>query len=84
MKEVKSYKCDFCGTVYATESECKKCEEYHCKPIKITNMKYNKTHKYDSYNCYPDSITVIMSDGAVVEFSRNGIFKNTNTFMVER
>lgn len=24
MKEVKSYKCDFCGTVYATESECKK------------------------------------------------------------
>lgn len=51
MKEVKSYKCDFCGTVYATESECKKCEEYHCKPIKITNMKYTKTHKYDSYNC---------------------------------
>ena len=41
-------------------------------------MKYSKTHKYDSYNCYPDSITVIMSDGAVVEFSRNGIFKNTN------
>lgn len=23
MKELKSYKCDFCGTIYATELECK-------------------------------------------------------------
>lgn len=47
-------------------------------------MKYTKTHNYDSYNRYPDRITVIMSDGAVVEFSRNGIFKNTNTFTIGR
>lgn len=24
MKELKSYKCDFCENVYETESECKK------------------------------------------------------------
>lgn len=84
MKEVKSYKCEYCGTVYATESECKKCEDYHCKLVKISNIKYTKSYKYDIYNRYPDSITVTMSDDAVVEFSRNGIFKNTNTFTIER
>ena len=47
MKELKSYKCDFCGNVYETELECKNCEDYHCKPIKITNMKYST---YNFYN----------------------------------
>lgn len=35
MKEVKQYKCEYCGTLYADKSECAACEKQHAVPCKI-------------------------------------------------
>lgn len=32
MKEVKQYKCEYCGTLYADKSECAACEKQHTTP----------------------------------------------------
>lgn len=38
MKEVKQYKCDHCGALYANKSECEVCEGQHAIPRKIVEV----------------------------------------------
>ena len=38
MKEVKQYKCDHCGALYANKSECEVCKVQHAIPRKIVEV----------------------------------------------
>ena len=57
MKTTTVYKCDVCGTEYATEENCKKCEDKHKVGYKNAEL-----DKYSRMRAYPDSVTVQFED----------------------
>ena len=66
MKEVKQYKCEYCGTLYADKSECAACEKQHAVPCKIVAV-----HHRAKGVCavYPPRIDVGFSDGSVQHYT---------------
>lgn len=66
MKEVKQYKCEYCGTLYADKSECAACEKQHTVPCKIVAV-----HHRAKCVCavYPPRIDVGFSDGSVQHYT---------------
>lgn len=67
MKELKLFQCEFCWSQYDNEHDCKKCEDNHIKPEKISSKSY--AQGYDAKN-YPYSITVLMEDGQEVKYRK--------------
>lgn len=61
MKTITHYVCEICETEYETEAECRKCEEFHKKPVSIVSAGYLPyTHPT---NAYPTNLVVEMEDG---------------------
>lgn len=73
MKEVKRYKCDYCGKEWTSLEKCVDCEDSHLVPKKILCFEYDYTLSVDgmSINPFdksintraPKSITVELSNG---------------------
>lgn len=68
MKEVKRYKCEYCGTVFESQEDCEDCESQH---VLADGVEYN----YEHGDVYPRRITVRFNNCRVAEyiidFSRN-------------
>ena len=62
MKEITSYVCEICGTVYKEIGDCKRCEESHIKIKQIERARYNSSYKY------PIVITVEFEDGKRIKY----------------
>lgn len=71
MKEKITYVCEKCGEEYAVQENAEKCEARHVEIEKITKAVYAPHTALLSVN-YPDSITVQMVDGKVIEYVRRG------------
>lgn len=69
MKEIKLFECEFYKKQYADEHLCKECERRHMIPQEIVRSEYNS---YLFIN-YPNTITVLMSDGKKVEYYQHRI-----------
>lgn len=67
MKELKLYKCEFCGTQYKDKIECKKCEESHQKIKKVEALQY-LPYKNDRTG-KPSKIKVIFTNGSVAIYN---------------
>ena len=72
MTERKLYRCDVCGTEYATPDVAQKCEKYHVAPMtgkgKIKGL--YKCMNQGGCDQYPFKVLVTMSDGKLVEYRR--------------
>lgn len=70
MKEIKQYKCELCGTLYAEKSECEACEKQHVSPkrIKVAQFKPRKVCAK-----YPPRIVIEFEDGTVCNYERGSI-----------
>ena len=67
MKEIKLFECEFCKKQYPNEDLCIECEEYHMLPQEIVKFKYDKYALVK----YPNTITVLMSDGQEIVYNKN-------------
>lgn len=82
MTETKIYICDICEAKYDDKEKCKKCEESHVLPLKLSGYKhicYNR-HIFSSRKNlladetsakmakYPSSIFIDMADGKRIEY----------------
>ena len=67
MKEVKQYKCEYCGTLYSDKNECAACEKQHVVPREIVIV-----HHRPKGVCaaYPPRIDVAFSDGTIQHYER--------------
>lgn len=61
MLEKKYYECEYCGSKYDTEDECKICETSHKKDVLISEMKY-QSYKRDTALGFP--IKLVLRDNA--------------------
>ena len=61
MKEVKHYKCEVCGTLYANEKECDACEKQHRMPVEIKSAKHLPKKVSAKY---PTQINIKFDDGS--------------------
>lgn len=61
MKEIKQYKCEVCGAVYADKSTCEECEKQHRVPAEIERAYH--LPMYASVK-YPTKIIVKFDDGS--------------------
>lgn len=68
MKEIKRYVCEICNTEYKDQSECEKCENTHCKPVKIIKAKYIAAN--NNLKGYPTSVIIKMADGTEQTYKR--------------
>ena len=62
MKKKTLYMCEYCCTDYASENECKKCEDAHKKDLKIIKKRY-VVYKNEPTG-FPTTITVQAEDGS--------------------
>lgn len=69
MKEVKQYKCEVCGTLYADKGECAACEKQHCIPSGIERAFHRPKGVCAKY---PPKIHVRFSDGTIHEYEKRG------------
>ena len=69
MKEIKQYKCEQCGTLYADKDRALQCEKGHKSATKIVSVHY-LPHIYNSTGCtsYPNKILVEFNDGTTKEY----------------
>ena len=58
MREVKRYRCEICGTEYASKTDAEKCEEIHIKPIAVEYV-------YKPNMAYPVKAKATFSKGCV-------------------
>lgn len=68
MKALQLYVCEKCGTQYKDKAACKKCEESHKVPVKITGMRYLSLNQ--NKPGYPIEISVQMEDGTTMKYRR--------------
>lgn len=68
MTEKKLFICDTCKTEYAHPEDAHACEAYHVQPKMATKAIYNP--KRLSNDPYPLKITIIMDDGAKIQYRR--------------
>ena len=69
MTIIDSFRCDLCGTVYATEEECQKCEAFHVLPEGIQQVAFRS---YIGQRIgVPDFMIVAMKDGSLQEYKFN-------------
>ena len=68
MKKVEHYICEVCGTEYADEEKCGRCEKGHRKPTKIVGSRYRPI-TMDQTGC-PEMIDVQMNDGRTVRYRK--------------
>ena len=68
MRKVEHYICDVCGTGYYEKARAQECESGHKQPERITKAQYHPIG-IDAKG-YPQSIAVLMSDGATVTYKR--------------
>jgi len=69
MKEVKQYKCETCGTLYAIKDQCEMCEKQHRIPAEIQSAHHlpmNVSAKY------PTRIIVKFDDGSTRTYNLGG------------
>ena len=66
MKEIKQYKCEHCGTIYADKDGALQCEKGHKSATKIVSVHY-MPHIYHNTS-YPDKILVEFNDGTTKEY----------------
>lgn len=45
MTEIKTYKCDICGSIFDDEASCRKCEKNHIKSVTNIVLKFNEGQK---------------------------------------
>lgn len=69
MKKVTQYKCEICGTMYAVESDCTRCEKQHRIPVSIVKADH-RAHKL--VPGYPPYILVKFNDGSERRYKREG------------
>ena len=72
MTERRLYRCDICGTEYATPENAQKCEAYHVAPMGGAK-KIKSFYKSMNQSCcdkYPYKVLITMSDGKTVEYKR--------------
>ena len=65
MKEIKQYKCEHCGTIYADKDRALECEKGHKSATKIVSVHYAT---YIHNTSYPDKILVEFDDGTTKEY----------------
>ena len=70
VKKVTQYKCEICGTLYADESECAKCESQHKIPSSIVRVDHRG--KGICNGGYPPYILVSFRDGSERKYKREG------------
>lgn len=68
------YSCEFCGTPYDTEEECKKCEAFHVEPSGVEACIFRPIGESD--NRYIDGIVLKMKDGKAVLYKFDSIIEN--------
>ena len=69
MKKVTQYKCEFCGTLYAQESDCKACEKQHKVPVEIVRADFRAMKLCPGY---PPYVLLRFSDGSERKYKREG------------
>lgn len=68
MKEIKQYKCEHCGIIYADKDRALECEKGHKFATKIVSVHYPP---YASDNMgYPNKILVEFNNGITKEYKR--------------
>ena len=68
MKEIKQYKCEHCGTIYADKDRALQCEKNHKFIVKNVSVHYLP---YASDNTgYPNKILVEFENGEKKEYKR--------------
>ena len=65
MKEIKQYKCEHCGTIYADKDRALECEKGHKSATKIVSVHYAP---YIHNTSYPDKTLVEFNDGTTKEY----------------
>ena len=73
MQELKLYRCEFCGTTYDREGECRTCERGHRHPRDVKSAKYLPISQ--DVTGYPMHIDVKMDNGKTVRYERSGEVK---------
>lgn len=68
MKEIKQYKCDYCGTVYSEKDRAERCEKNHKHIAKVVSIHY-LSQSIDATG-YPNKIIVEFSDGSEKTYVR--------------
>lgn len=68
MKELKIYRCEFCGATYNEKEKCQTCEQGHKEPKCIFASKYWPV-SLDATG-YPSHIDIKMNDGKIVRYKR--------------
>jgi len=77
MKELKTYQCGICESVYSDEASCKTCEASHRHPIMIEKIVFGS---YQSSPVpYPERIQFRMGDGALVQYVCERIVEQPTT-----
>ena len=64
MKEIKQYKCDYCGMVYNEKSRAEWCERNHKQVAKVVSAYYMLEGEY------PNKIIVELTDGSTKIYTR--------------
>lgn len=67
MTERRLYKCDICGTEYASKDNAIACEQSHRIPKKVRAYRYNAMRTEGKY---PQVVTITFDDGSEVRYSR--------------
>lgn len=62
-KEIKGFKCEFCGTIYESEDKAIVCENTHAEMVEVVT-KYKQLHEY------PDEITVRFDTTKIIHYKR--------------
>lgn len=66
-KKIETYQCEVCKRIYPTETEANGCEVSHNKPVSILRSFYTQDRRN---NDMPESLIVVMSNGAEVKYDR--------------
>lgn len=68
MQEIKRYRCDYCGTEYASQKNAEECEASHKRPTRFESARY--VSKGQNASGYPVTLTVRMNDGTLQTYKR--------------
>ena len=77
MKKKTLFYCDLCGFGYASQAECKQCEEFHVKPAKLLAVGFQPQKKADIP--YPGVVVLEMADGVAASY----VFNSTSDYVKE-
>jgi hypothetical protein len=76
MKEIRRYVCEFCGVNFDSKEKARLCETSHTIPKEIKSARYVSSNKNGDPKCnyannYPEAITILMSNGKEIDYTRD-------------